>query len=84
LLSELRRIEAGAEGETLFWKDGEVTLVPRDDNPRHQTAAGTAPPRADFAALDPDRLDNLNRFTGYWWNTYHVPPTGGEGLLRFA
>ncbi len=85
LLASLRRVEQTAEGETLFWKNGEVTFVPRDDNPRHQTTEDTAPPRADFAALDPDLLGDLDRFTGYWWNTYHVPNLAqkeSSGLLE--
>jgi uroporphyrinogen-III decarboxylase len=85
LLASLRRVEKTADGETLFWKNGHVTFVPRDDNPRHQIAEGTAPPRADFAALDPDHLGDLDRFTSYWWNTYHVPNLAlkeSSGLLE--
>jgi hypothetical protein len=73
LLNDLRRVEPAAGAEVLHWKNGEVTVVPCDDNPRHETAAGAALPRADFAALDPDQPGDLDRFTGYWWNTYHVP-----------
>jgi len=84
VLDGLRCVEQTAEAEVLHWKNGEVTMVPRDDNPRHQTAAGTTPPRVDFAALDPDHLGGLERFTGYWWNTYHIPWLAGKagpGLL---
>ncbi len=73
LLRQLRRLETGPEGEQLFWKDGSVTFVPVDDNPRHFDPDGSPPRRADFTALDPDRLEGLDALTGYWWNTCHLP-----------
>lgn len=84
LLRELRRVESTATGEVLHWRNGDTTVVPRDDNPSHHPASGGGLPRADFARLDPDHLDALDPITGYWWNTYHVPwLTGkrGGGLL---
>lgn len=78
VLAGLRRVETTADGETLFWRNGEITCIPRDDNPRHQPASGEALPRADFATLDPDRPGELDRCTGYWWNTYHVPFVAGQ------
>jgi hypothetical protein len=73
LLGRVRRVETSPEGEQLFWKNGDVTLVPPDDNPRHFDPGGSLPRRAEFAALDPDRLEGLDAFTGYWWNTCHIP-----------
>ena len=78
LLGHLRRVETNPEGEQLFWKDGGVTFVPPDDNPRHFDLGGSPPRRADFAALDPDRLEGLDALTGYWWNTCHVPWIEGK------
>lgn len=72
LLSQLRRVEPTADGERLFWKNDEVTLVPADDNPRHYSPDGGPTRRADFAATDPDKLDGIEKFSGYWWNTLHV------------
>jgi hypothetical protein len=84
LLAAVARVETTQEGERLFWKNGDVTLVPWDDNPRHYSADGSGPKRADFATLDPARLDEIDSCTGYWWNIYHIPfvaDKGGLGLL---
>lgn len=73
-LSHLRRIEKTPDGERLFWKNDEVTFVPEDDNPRHYSNADGSPTRrADFASVDPDKLAGIEYFSGYWWNTLHVP-----------
>jgi uroporphyrinogen-III decarboxylase len=73
LLDQLRRVEKTPDGERLYWKNDEVTFVPEDDNPRHYSDAKDSPNRrADFATIDPDRLDVTN-LSGYWWNTIHVP-----------
>jgi Uroporphyrinogen decarboxylase (URO-D) len=83
LLSQLRRIERTADGERLFWKNDEVTFVPDDDNPRHYNPGGGPTRRADFAAIDPDKLEGIETFSGYWWNTLHVPWLDGAppGLM---
>jgi uroporphyrinogen decarboxylase len=84
LLAQLRRVEKLPDGERLFWKNGEVTFVPEDDNPRHYSASGGPTRRANFAELDPDTLAGLENFSGYWWNTLHVPWLDGAsrpGLL---
>jgi len=73
LLDQLRRVEATPDGERLFWKNGETTFVPSDDNPRHYSADGGPTRRADFATLDPDTFAGVEHLTGYWWNTLHVP-----------
>jgi hypothetical protein len=72
-LSEVARIETSADGETLFWRNGHVTVVPGDDNPRHYEADGQPPRRGVFPALDPDNAGEIDDCAGYWWNTYHVP-----------
>ena len=84
-LAGLRRVESTEAAEVLHWRDGEVTVVPRDDNPRHQPPAGGPLPRANFAELDPDKLSDIDGLAGYWWNTYHVPRLVGKaasGLLE--
>ena len=73
LLDQVRRVEKLADAERIHWKNGETSLVPDDDNPRHYSADGGPTRRADFAALDPDKLEGIENFTGYWWNTLHVP-----------
>jgi hypothetical protein len=83
LLRQLRRVEPTPDGERLHWKNGETTFVPADDNPRHYRADGGPTRRADFATIDPDRLDGIAGFSGYWWNTLHVPWLDGAppGLM---
>ena len=84
-LKRLERVETTPEGERLFWPNGEVTVVPNDDNPQHFLAGGRKAPRADFRALDPNHLAEATRLPGYLWNVYHLPWLDGDaqsGLLR--
>lgn len=73
ILEEMTSIEKTTEGEKLTWSNGDVTLIPWDDNPQHFPADESKPARADFATIDPDALDFIDELTGYVWNTYHVP-----------
>ena len=78
ILDDLARIEKAADGtEKLTWKNGDYTLVPPSDSAQHFAADGSPPPRAEFATIDPDKLDGLDDLTGYIWNTYHVPRLPG-------
>jgi len=47
--------------------------VPEDDNPRHYSSNGGPTRRADFATIDPEKLEGVEGLSGYWWNTLHVP-----------
>lgn len=73
LLDQVRRIEKTADGERIYWKNDETSFVPEDDNPRHYSPGGGPTRRADFATIDPDKLTGIETFSGYWWNTLHVP-----------
>jgi hypothetical protein len=77
-LAEMSRVEKTSEGETVFWRDGQVTVFPSDDNPRHFEADGRPPRRGALAALDPEHPEALDDLTGYWWNTYHTPRLTGK------
>src|SRR5512133_1685745 len=35
LLSETVRVETTPDGERVMWRNGQVTIFPKDDNPRH-------------------------------------------------
>jgi hypothetical protein len=78
LLAQVVSIDKTREGEKLTWASGEVTTVPWDDNAYHLMADGSKPPRADFATIEPDDLDCLDRLTGYTWGVYHTPQLGGR------
>jgi uroporphyrinogen decarboxylase len=78
LLDDVGSVEDSGDGQRVFWRDGSVTIVPRDDNAYHLVPDGSKPPRADFAALDPDDLDGLDAITGYVWGVYHVPRLSGK------
>jgi hypothetical protein len=73
ILNQLASIQKTDTGEKLTWNDGSLTIVPPDDSAHHYAADGSPPMRADFASLDPDRLDSLDDLAGYIWNVYHVP-----------
>jgi len=72
LLAQLRRVEKTPDGERLHWKNGETSFIPEDDNPRHYSPDGGPTRRADFATIDPDKLQGIENLSGYWWNTIHV------------
>jgi len=78
LLEEIKSIKETDEGEELTWANGDVTLIPWDDNPQHYHADGSMARRADFDAIDPDHLDSIDDLPGYVWNTYHVPWVTGK------
>jgi hypothetical protein len=72
-LSEVKSIRPTDDGEEVTWSNGDVTLIPWDDNPQHYHADGSMARRADFDTIDPDQLDFIDDLAGYVWNTYHVP-----------
>lgn len=78
LLDDVVSIQKLDDGERLTWRNGDTTFIPWDDNPQHILAGGSEPERADFARLDPDRLDDLDGLTGYTWNIYHAPWLAGK------
>ena len=79
ILDGVERLEPIAGGgERLVWKNGDHTVVPPNDSPHYYSADGASPKRADFATLDPERLDGVDELTGYVWNTYHVPRLSGR------
>lgn len=73
ILDDVVSIEETPDGEKMTWANGDVTLVPWNDNPHHLPADASKPTRADFTTIDPDNLDELDELVYYIWNTYHVP-----------
>ncbi len=86
ILDKIERIQKTHEGELVTWKNGHVTLVPWDDNAQYiYSAKPEVQPRADFIAIDPDQLSNIDQYIGYVWNIYHIPWIEGKddpGLLN--
>lgn len=79
ILDSVARMERTGDGaEKLLWKDGSYTIVPPNDSAQHYAADGSPPRRADFATIDPDKLDDLDELTGYIWNTCHLPRLPGK------
>ena len=85
ILAQAVKIETTREGEHITWRSGDYTLLPKDDLAHYYPADGSPPPRADFETLDPDHLEDLDGYTGYLWNTYHIqclPGKAGRGPLN--
>jgi hypothetical protein len=78
LLEQVASIRQTDEGELLSWRNGDVTLVPWDDNAQHRPADSDRPTRASFETIDPDDLDFIDGLRGYVWNSYHVPWLDGK------
>ncbi len=78
LLDQVRSIEKTADGEKLTWVNGDVTLVPWDDNAQLYPVQSTVALRADFETIDPDNLDFVDALKSYVWNTYHVAQLDGK------
>jgi hypothetical protein len=84
LLAQVASVERAGDDEKVCWRNGDVTVFPADDNPRHYPANGQPLRRAEFGRFDPDHLDVLDNCAGYWWNTCHIPWLAGKnraGLL---
>ncbi len=77
-LADLARLEHTAEGEVLTWANGDVTVIPWDDNAQFIVADKSRPLRADFDTIGPDHLDFLDDLSGYIWNTYHIQHLPGK------
>jgi hypothetical protein len=73
LLDEVSSIEDARDGQRLTWRDGDITIIPWDDNAYHLMSDESKPPRADFETLDPEHLEDLDSITGYTWGVYHIP-----------
>lgn len=73
ILDEVVSIEKSDSEEILTWKNGEITIIPSDDNAQHFLKGKVLPDRADFETIDLSNLDTINKIRGYFWNIYHMP-----------
>ena len=79
LLDDVTSIEHTHDGERMTWRNGDVTLVPWDDNAQYYPADASRPYHADFATFDPDHMEAIDSFPGYHWGIYHIPWLPGKG-----
>ncbi|MDA3939750.1 MAG: hypothetical protein PF693_10620 [Spirochaetia bacterium] len=61
------------EEKKLTWKNGDITIIPSDDNAMHFLEGKLPLERADFETIDLTNLDGINKISGYFWNIYHMP-----------
>jgi hypothetical protein len=83
-LRNVTSIEKDTDGEWLTWRSGDKTFLPWDDLPHFFPGDKSITQRADFDTLDPDDLENIDDYTGYLWNIYHIqslPGKEGRGPL---
>lgn len=78
-MRDVSRVEDRPEEELVHWRNGEVTVIPKDDNGQHRPGRAELKGRADFTDLDPDDLSGLDGIPMYTWNVYHVPYLTGKG-----
>ncbi|MCB9137394.1 MAG: hypothetical protein H6642_03505 [Caldilineaceae bacterium] len=84
-LSHVVSLDENTDGQILTWDQYGTTFIPWDDNAQHTPPRTAQQDRADFAALDPNNLENLDDFMGYVWGVYHIPwieGKRGKGPLR--
>jgi hypothetical protein len=84
-LNGVTRLEKTTEGEWLTWRNGDRTFLPWDDMAHHYPADASRPARANFETFDPDHMENIDDYSGYLWNSYHIqelPGKKGRGPLE--
>lgn len=78
ILNNVIGMEKSVDGEWLTWHGGDRTFLPWDDMAHHYPADESKPDRADFSTLDPDHLENIDKYPGYLWNTFHIHTLPGK------
>ena len=78
ILDDVISVETTRDGERLEWANGDVTVLPCDDNAYHIPADKTKPRRADFDEIDPDNLYFMDDLVDYTWFIYWVPRLAGK------
>ncbi|RKX92934.1 MAG: hypothetical protein DRP59_04260 [Spirochaetes bacterium] len=73
ILEGVVSVEEHRDEKILHWNNGEITVIPSDDNAQHFLKNGGPLDRADLETIDLDHLDSINKYKGYFWNIYHMP-----------
>lgn len=66
------------DGQVLEFDSGERVDVPDDDNAQMKLGTSGREERFDFLSHPVEELDDLDRFAGYVWGTYHIPWLPGK------
>jgi hypothetical protein len=79
-LDEILSIEETKDGERLTWSNGDVILLPWDDNPFYISTGSSRPLHPEFDIFTPEHLASLDDYSGYTWGTYHIPRLAGKTI----
>ena len=66
------------DGQVLEFDTGERIEIPDDDNAQMKLGTSGREDRFDFFSHTLDDLDDVDRFAGYLWGTYHIPWLPGK------
>ena len=72
-LEDIHAITETPDGQLLTWSNGDVILLPWDDNPFYISSGQGRPLHPDFDSFGVADLDTLDDYSGYTWGTYHIP-----------
>lgn len=73
-------VKRDKDGQWLTLRTRDRIFIPNDDNAQFYPADETEPLRADFATIDPERLDFIDNLKGYVWGTEHIPWLEGKDV----
>jgi uroporphyrinogen-III decarboxylase len=79
-LEDIHVLSETPDGLQLTWSNGDVILLPWDDNPFYISTGGGRPLHPEFDSFGIDDLDSLDDYTGYTWGTYHIPHLAGKTI----
>jgi uroporphyrinogen-III decarboxylase len=80
-LEDIHVLSETPDGQQLTWSNGDVILLPWDDNPFYISTGGGRPLHPEFDSFGIDDLDSLDDYSGYTWGTYHIPHLSGKTIL---
>jgi hypothetical protein len=77
-LEDIHVLSETTDGQQLTWSNGDVILLPWDDNPFYISTGEGRPLHPEFDSFGIEDLDSLDDYTGYTWGTYHIPHLAGK------
>jgi uroporphyrinogen-III decarboxylase len=79
-LDDIEAIEETPDGERFTWSNGDVILLPWDDNPFYISTSSGKPLHPEYDTFTPDDLASLDEYSGYTWGIYHIPHLAGKSI----